>query len=101
MGISEQSMTIEDIAEKEGKAVSDVNPKDERANAAVVHGGELKEMTQEFLDEILMYHNEIVFARTSPQQKLIIVERQLCLHCHWCGRGPSHLRQLEEVLLTL
>merc|ERR1712110_381031 len=72
--ISEQSMTIEDIAEKEGKAVSDVNPKDERANAAVVHGGELKEMTQEFLDEILMYHNEIVFARTSPQQKLIIVE---------------------------
>merc|ERR1711892_18832 len=26
------------------------------------------------LDDILMYHNEIVFARTSPQQKLIIVE---------------------------
>jgi len=31
-------------------------------------------MNQEILDEILMYHNEIVFARTSPQQKLIIVE---------------------------
>jgi len=72
--ISEQSMTIEDIAEKEGKAVKDVDPKDARANAAVVHGGELKDMTQDFLDEILMYHNEIVFARTSPQQKLIIVE---------------------------
>merc|ERR1712179_172969 len=26
------------------------------------------------IDEILMYHTEIVFARTSPQQKLIIVE---------------------------
>merc|ERR1719187_2110395 len=72
--ISEQSMTIEDIAEKEGKAVKDVDPKDARANAAVVHGGELKDMTQDFLDEILMSHNEIVFARTSPQQKLIIVE---------------------------
>merc|ERR1712029_57268 len=72
--ISEQSMTIEDIAEKEGKAVKDIDPKDARANAAVVHGGELKDMTQDFLDEILMYHNEIVFARTSPQQKLIIVE---------------------------
>merc|ERR1712029_26699 len=72
--ISEQSMTIEDIAEQKGKAVKDVDPKDARANAAVVHGGELKDMTQDFLDEILMYHNEIVFARTSPQQKLIIVE---------------------------
>jgi len=70
--ISENSMTVEDLAEKEGKAVSEVNPRS--ANAAVVHGGELKDMNQEILDEILMYHNEIVFARTSPQQKLIIVE---------------------------
>jgi len=70
--ISENSMTVEDLAEKQGKAVSEVNPRD--ANAAVVHGGELKDMNQDILDEILMYHNEIVFARTSPQQKLIIVE---------------------------
>jgi len=70
--ISENSMTVEDLAEKEGKAVSEVNPR--AANAAVVHGGELKDMKGEILDEILMHHNEIVFARTSPQQKLIIVE---------------------------
>merc|ERR1719412_1600859 len=70
--ISEGNYTVEDLAEKQGKAVSEVNPRE--ANAAVVHGGELKEMTQDILDEILMYHNEIVFARTSPQQKLIIVE---------------------------
>lgn len=31
-------------------------------------------MTSEQLDDILKYHTEIVFARTSPQQKLIIVE---------------------------
>jgi len=44
------------------------------AKACVVHGGELKNMSEEKLDEILYYHSEIVFARTSPQQKLIIVE---------------------------
>jgi sodium/potassium-transporting ATPase subunit alpha len=49
-----------------------VNPRD--AKAAVVHGGELREMSQEQLDDVLYYHKEIVFARTSPQQKLIIVE---------------------------
>merc|ERR1711992_176413 len=53
-------------------SVKDVNPRE--AHAAVVHGGELKELGDEQLDEILKYHNEIVFARTSPQQKLIIVE---------------------------
>jgi sodium/potassium-transporting ATPase subunit alpha len=40
----------------------------------VVHGGQLKDMTARELDEILSNHREIVFARTSPQQKLLIVE---------------------------
>lgn len=40
----------------------------------MVHGGELKDLSCEQLDDILKYHTEIVFARTSPQQKLIIVE---------------------------
>lgn len=44
------------------------------ARAAVINGMELKDMTSEHLDEILINHSEIVFARTSPQQKLIIVE---------------------------
>jgi len=70
--ISDESRTVEDLAEEQGKSIQEINPRD--ANAAVVHGGELKDMTQEILDQILMYHNEIVFARTSPQQKLIIVE---------------------------
>ena len=70
--ISEGNETVEDIAERMGIPVDKVNPRD--ARAAVVHGGELKDITNEQLDEILMYHTEIVFARTSPQQKLIIVE---------------------------
>jgi len=70
--ISEGNETVEDIAARLNIPVEDVNPRD--AHAAVVHGGELKELGDEQLDEILVYHTEIVFARTSPQQKLIIVE---------------------------
>ena len=44
------------------------------AHACVVHGTDLRDMTPAQIDDILRNHNEIVFARTSPQQKLIIVE---------------------------
>ncbi|KAK2817848.1 hypothetical protein Q7C36_021781 [Tachysurus vachellii] len=70
--ISEGNETVEDIAARLNISVGEVNPRE--AKACVVHGGELKDMTPEHLDEILKYHTEIVFARTSPQQKLIIVE---------------------------
>ena len=44
------------------------------AKACVVHGTDLRDMTPAQIDDILIHHPEIVFARTSPQQKLIIVE---------------------------
>jgi len=73
--ISADNMTVEDIAANKGKPVEELTLQEKReAHAAVVHGGELKDITDKDLDEILMYHSEIVFARTSPQQKLIIVE---------------------------
>merc|ERR1740131_274517 len=70
--ISEGTDTVEDIAARRGCDVKDVNPRE--AKAAVIHGGEIKDLSEKQLDEVLMYHSEIVFARTSPQQKLIIVE---------------------------
>ncbi|XP_056398450.1 potassium-transporting ATPase alpha chain 2 isoform X2 [Hyla sarda] len=70
--ISATSETVEDIAKRLNISVEQVNKRD--AKAAVVNGGELKDMTSEDLDDILTNHSEIVFARTSPQQKLIIVE---------------------------
>ncbi|XP_035169832.1 sodium/potassium-transporting ATPase subunit alpha-2-like, partial [Oxyura jamaicensis] len=70
--ISEGNETVEDIAARLNIPVSQVNPRE--AKACVVHGSDLKDMTAEQLDEILKNHTEIVFARTSPQQKLIIVE---------------------------
>merc|ERR1711884_881303 len=69
--ISEGNKTVEDLKDEAGPGV-EVNARD--AHACVVNGGELKDIKPEELDEILMYHSEIVFARTSPQQKLIIVE---------------------------
>nr|XP_060612624.1 sodium/potassium-transporting ATPase subunit alpha-2-like [Anolis sagrei ordinatus] len=70
--ISEGTETVEDIAQRLNIPVSEVDPRE--AKACVVHGSDLKEMTSEELDDLLRNHNEIVFARTSPQQKLIIVE---------------------------
>uniref|UniRef100_A0A8C6PJ13 Sodium/potassium-transporting ATPase subunit alpha n=1 Tax=Nothobranchius furzeri TaxID=105023 RepID=A0A8C6PJ13_NOTFU len=70
--ISEGNETVEDIAERLNIPLSQVNPRD--AKACVVHGSDLKDMSAEFLDDLLRNHTEIVFARTSPQQKLIIVE---------------------------
>ncbi|GAB1598693.1 sodium/potassium-transporting ATPase subunit alpha-B-like [Argonauta hians] len=70
--ISEGSKTVEDLAADQGISVDQVNPRD--AKAAVIHGSDLRDMTPAQIDEILRNHSEIVFARTSPQQKLIIVE---------------------------
>jgi len=47
---------------------------DREAKACVIHGSDLRDMTPAQIDDILANHSEIVFARTSPQQKLIIVE---------------------------
>jgi len=70
--ISETSETAEEIA-----ARLDINLEDvakNQAKAIVVHGQQLKAMSNGELDDVLANHDEIVFARTSPQQKLIIVE---------------------------
>lgn len=70
--ISEGTETKEDVAARLNIPVEEVDPR--MAKAIVVHGSQLKDMKRDDIDEILSYHTEIVFARTSPQQKLIIVE---------------------------
>ncbi|RWS30578.1 Na+/K+ ATPase alpha subunit-like protein [Leptotrombidium deliense] len=70
--ISPDSETIEDIAARKNVKVEQVDRRE--ANAAVVPGHVLREMSPAQLDEVIANHNEIVFARTSPTQKLMIVE---------------------------
>jgi sodium/potassium-transporting ATPase subunit alpha len=70
--ISEGNETVEDIAMRRNCSVGEVDPRE--AKACVVHGSDLRDMTPAQIDDVLQNHTEIVFARTSPQQKLIIVE---------------------------
>ena len=44
------------------------------ATAIVVHGADLADMTFIQLDDVILNHQDIVFARTIPAQKLLIVE---------------------------
>ena len=70
--ISEGNKTVEDIAAERKCDISDVDKRE--AKAAVVNGAMLRDMTDADIDDVLRNHSEIVFARTSPQQKLIIVD---------------------------
>ncbi|XP_065887876.1 sodium/potassium-transporting ATPase subunit alpha-1-like [Dysidea avara] len=70
--IGPNSLTPEEAAEDTHNLVAHVPAG--VAQAIVVHGQQLLEMSEEELDEILRKYPEIVFARTSPTQKLRIVE---------------------------
>ncbi|KAM4860526.1 sodium/potassium-transporting ATPase subunit alpha-4 isoform 2-T2 [Thomomys bottae] len=70
--ISEDNETAEDAAARLYIPVNQVDTRN--IKAIVVHGSDLKSMNSKKLDHILKKYKEIVFARTSPQQKLIIVE---------------------------
>lgn len=73
--ISSQSETIYDIAMRRNISATKLSYEEKaKCTAAVITGSELREMFQDELDKILMSYPEIVFARTSPQQKLKIVE---------------------------
>lgn len=58
------------------------------ARACVINGMQLKDMDPSELVEALRTHPEMVFARTSPQQKLVIVEscQRLVRRCEEGGR---------------
>ncbi|KAF5403125.1 Sodium/potassium-transporting ATPase subunit alpha [Paragonimus heterotremus] len=70
--LSPHSRTVEDLAQERGVPVNKIDPRE--ANACVIHGTDLRAMTETQLDQLLRQHEEFVFARTSPQQKLFIVE---------------------------
>jgi magnesium-transporting ATPase (P-type) len=73
--LSHGSVTPYDIAIRRDISISLVTDKEKSmCNAAVITGTDLREMTQTELQDNLLKYQEIVFARTSPQQKLKIVE---------------------------
>ena len=63
--------TVEEVAASRGIPVSEVDPSS--VKAIVVPGSQIRDLEEEDWNRILA-HEQIVFARTSPQQKLLIVE---------------------------
>ncbi|RZC27665.1 sodium/potassium-transporting ATPase subunit alpha-like [Asbolus verrucosus] len=73
--LSHGSVTAYDIAVRRDVSISMVTDKEKSmCSATVITGRDLREMGPEELQQNLMTYKEIVFARTSPQQKLKIVE---------------------------
>lgn len=65
------NLTREEIATKRGVPLEEVNPSE--TEVAVLTGTQLKELSPHELKDVLRNHQEIVFARTSPEQKYTIV----------------------------
>ncbi|KAJ8957347.1 hypothetical protein NQ318_004826 [Aromia moschata] len=73
--ISPNALTVYDVAVRNDISLSKITENERMlCTAAVVTGADLREMSEIELERILIHYNEIVFARTSPQQKLKIVE---------------------------
>ena len=70
--ISKGNKTIEDLAIEQGVKLDQV--KVEHLHCAVVHGKEVEEISNDDLDAIIMGYSELVFARMTPEQKLLVVE---------------------------
>jgi sodium/potassium-transporting ATPase subunit alpha len=64
-------LTKEDLAHETGCDLSEINESDVRA--IVIHGNLIPSLTEREW-EIILSKDQIVFARTSPEQKLIIVQ---------------------------
>lgn len=70
--ISDKSECADDIAARLNISITEVNPRD--AQACVIHGSDLRDFSFMQLQNVLYNYDELVFARISPHQKLIIVE---------------------------
>jgi sodium/potassium-transporting ATPase subunit alpha len=70
--ISKGSETTDDVAARLDISEDSVNSSD--AKACVIHGNDLKAKSPAEIDALLRDYTEIVFTRTSPQQKAMIVK---------------------------
>ncbi len=66
--------TAREVAAEDGVGEGEVSPQDARVGAVVLTGHELAAMAPAALDALLVRTPQVVFARTSPEQKCSIVE---------------------------
>ena len=72
--ITTEGPTADEIAAEKGVSILGDSVELEGIGSIVIHGSVLAKMLPFELDHILKSYDEVVFSRTSPQQKLIIVE---------------------------
>jgi soluble P-type ATPase len=87
--------TRRDLAMDRRCDLDDVSPNDPAIQAIVITGSELLAFTPSMLDDVLDY-DQIVFARTSPKQKLIIV--QGLQKKEWIRRGLKEPKRIKHVV---
>ncbi|CAF3686878.1 unnamed protein product [Rotaria sp. Silwood1] len=92
--ISENTETVEDIAERLRIPQEQVDPCE--AKACVIDGNDFKKMLPAEIDALLRNHTEIVFARISPEQKFIIVEDR-SIHAGIAGSQVN--KQAADIIL--
>lgn len=86
--------TAREVAADAGVPEADIDINDERVGAVVVTGAQLTKITTEDEWDDILVKPEIVFARTSPQQKLQIVSALpvACQHAVQLCIASHHLR---------
>ena len=70
--LSRGNKTVEDLAKERGVDPDQVAAEDIRC--AVIHGAEVEEISNDDLDAMILGYPELVFARMTPEQKLMVVE---------------------------
>ena len=70
--ISKGNKTVEDLAEELSVPIQEVDQR--HIDCVVIHGSEVDEISDDDLDELILSYPEIVFARMTPEQKLLVVE---------------------------
>uniref|UniRef100_A0AAF5HYV5 Sodium/potassium-transporting ATPase subunit alpha n=3 Tax=Strongyloides stercoralis TaxID=6248 RepID=A0AAF5HYV5_STRER len=69
-GLEKQAESEPDIVEKS----QSLRTIEEKPRAIVIHGDQIRKMEPHQIDTICRYYNQVIFSRTSPTQKLQIVE---------------------------
>jgi sodium/potassium-transporting ATPase subunit alpha len=89
--------TRRDVAKRRRVPLESVDWRDPEIGAMVVTGEQLTMMTDEDLDEVLDY-DQVVFARTSPAQKLTIVQGLQRKKLQRRGFPPSQPKKIRHVV---
>jgi sodium/potassium-transporting ATPase subunit alpha len=92
--VSKESETLQELSKRKQLAAEQISPA--RVGVVVITGSELKRMDSTQLNAIIISDKELIFARTTPEQKYMIVEAFQNLGHFVCVCGG--MKNLNKVL---